>query len=501
MLLIFFLCFSCTGEQKKKEVVLYETYCASCHLAPAIADLPKHIWEQGILPEMGARLGIRENGFNPYKGVNFNEQAEMIKTGIYPSQPMIDQNDWTLLKAYIIAMAPDSLLPSDLLMPPKNLEQFEAFPITVDEKEGTMFSYLHVDDEHHRLILGDIASNLLEYNIARDTIIPLARLQTPLVDFSVGKEASFATVIGSLAPTALKTGAVIQLLDGKKRMVSGTMHRPVHTLVQDLNNDGHSELVVSEFGDLTGELSLLVRNENMEYDKRVILKQAGTLKVIAKDMDHDGALDLIVSTSQGDEGITILYQLPELRFRAEKVIRLSPVYGTSWFELIDYDGDGDDDIVTVNGDNADESYVHKPYHGVRLFINDGNNNFEQKYFYPINGATRVLADDFDQDGDVDFAVLSTFPDYEHRPEQAFVYLENTNENSFEFVPNTFDKVGLGRWFLMDSGDVDQDGDIDIVLSAFSFGFTTVPDDLSQYWKEQKVDLMVLKNKLIEVSEQ
>ena len=70
------------------------------------------------------------------------------------------------------------------------------------------------------------------------------------------------------------------------------------------------------------------------------------------------------------------------------MLRFSPVYGTSWFEMIDYDGDGDDDIVTVNGDNADESYVLKPYHGLRIYLNDGNNHFEEKYFYPFYGATR-----------------------------------------------------------------------------------------------------------------
>jgi len=55
--------------------------------------------------------------------------------------------------------------------------------------------------------------------------------------------------------------------------------------------------------------------------------------------------DLIALTSQGDETISILYQEDSLTFRSEKVIRFSPIYGISWFELIDYDSDGDDDII------------------------------------------------------------------------------------------------------------------------------------------------------------
>src|SRR5690606_20503160 len=121
--------------------------------------------------------------------------------------------------------------------------------------------------------------------------------------------------------------------------------------------------------------------------------------------------DLVVLHAQGDEGVTVLYQEDRLKFRAERVIRLSPVYGSSWFEMFDYDGDGDKDIALANGDNADLSFVNKPYHGLRVFINEGEHGFQQRYFYPLPGATRVAANDFDGDGDVDFAVSCFFPDY------------------------------------------------------------------------------------------
>jgi hypothetical protein len=267
-------------------------------------------------------------------------------------------------------------------------------------------------------------------------------------------------------------------------------------LVVDLNNDGSDEMVVSEFGNLIGSLSLLSLDENGEYKKSILLGQPGSTRTIAKDMDKDGQLDLIVLTSQGDESITILYQKENLNFSAEKVIRFSPIYGTSWFEMIDYDGDGDDDIVTVNGDNADKTYVHKPYHGLRLYLNDGNNVFTEVFFYPLNGATRFVVNDFDQDGDFDFAVISTFPDYENAPELALVYLENVDKTSYNFKPFTFKEVNLSRWFLMDTGDFDLDGDQDIILSALTYSFTPVPPALSNAWNETKADLLFLENTLI-----
>ena len=85
---------SCNSPKKDKAVVLYETNCASCHILPEINSLPKDIWSEKILPEMGARLGIRDSGYNPYKGLSFVEMEAVIKTGIFPGKPMLDKRDW-----------------------------------------------------------------------------------------------------------------------------------------------------------------------------------------------------------------------------------------------------------------------------------------------------------------------------------------------------------------------------------------------------------------------
>ena len=113
----------------------------------------------------------------------------------------------------------------------------------------------------------------------------------------------------------------------------------------------------------------------------------------------------------------------------------------------------------------------------------------------MNGATRLVASDFDQDGDIDFGIVSTFPDFKKQPEDSFVYLENTDAMGYKFKPYTFMDSQIGRWFLMDTADVDFDGDVDIILSSFTYNYTDIPDELSKLWDENNVDIMVLKNKL------
>ena len=76
----------------------------------------------------------------------------------------------------------------------------------------------------------------------------------------VDKEASaYVTTIGQLNPTELSSGQVFALKNKTAQPISEPLHRPVHMVVDDLNNDGNDELVVSEFGNLTGKLSLLVK--------------------------------------------------------------------------------------------------------------------------------------------------------------------------------------------------------------------------------------------------
>ena len=231
------------------------------------------------------------------------------------------------------------------------------------------------------------------------------------------------------------------------------------------------------------------------YDKEVLLNLPGAIRTLTRDMDNDGKKDIVALMTQSNESITIFYQTDDLEFQAKKVLEFSPVYGTSWFELVDYNGDGLEDIITVQGDNADISYVNKPYHGMRIHLNNGDGTYSESYFYPLYGATRVVSRDYDQDGDLDFALISTFPNYLEFPELTFVYLENKDSENYVFSTKILEDPTLARWFLMDAADIDNDGDEDIVLSSLTLGFTPVPEVLSERWKESNVDIVVLENLL------
>ena len=202
---------------------------------------------------------------------------------------------------------------------------------------------------------------------------------------------------------------------------------------------------------------------------------------------------MLVLFAQGDEQVALFTNQHDGTFQKKTLLRFPPVYGSSYLELADMNGDGQPDLVCTNGDNADYSQIIKPYHGIRVYLNDGKFGFKQAYFYPMPGAGQVLARDFDHDGDLDLVAISAFPDFSNNKPQVFVYLENKGKLSF--TPRSFAGADGGRWLVMAAGDLDHDGDDDIALGAYVRTLSPTPAVWTTRWQTTKSGLLVLDNQL------
>jgi FG-GAP-like repeat len=176
------------------------------------------------------------------------------------------------------------------------------------------------------------------------------------------------------------------------------------------------------------------------------------------------------------------------RFEESKILQFPAVYGSTYFELDDFNHDGFPDILYTCGDNADYSPILKPNHGVYIFLNDGKNHFRQRYFFPMHGCFKAMARDFDGDGDLDIAAISFFPDFKHAPEESFFYLENKGE--FNFQPYTIPQAAEGRWLTMDVGNFYGSGKPDTILGNFNYGLST---NNSSSHHQASFPFIVLKN--------
>ena len=474
---------------------LFIRHCTVCHLAADPASLTKEIWKNHVLPVMAARMGLIYPGYDPLRGLSEEERAIVNKNHIIPDQAVISNDDWTKLVNYILKNAPDSVsLDEKRLTRNAALKQFVREDIQVDRTSPSLITSLKYNTATKTLWIGNFYNRVFtwEYDTGVTQTIETA---SPAVDFNFDQNRTYFTEIGKLYPTELSTGAYTVFTGKKVEPVITALHRPVHTEIQDLNHDGVPEIVVCNFGNKTGSLSLYKKSKSGKYTEQVLLPLAGAIKCMVKDMDGDGKDDLVAMFSQGDESVYIFYQQENLKFKAKRVLRFPPNYGTTDMILTDYNHDGRMDIVTVHGDNADYSNILKAYHGIRLNINQNNAVFTEQFFYPIYGVTKVLAEDFDQDGDIDFVATAFFPDFGKLVDESFVYLENTDQAKFSFKSYIQqDKVPI-KTLALEKADLDGDGDMDIITGNFAQSPGPAPEALDSAWKSAKYGLSIFMNQL------
>ncbi|WP_409014431.1 MULTISPECIES: FG-GAP repeat domain-containing protein [Dyadobacter] len=270
------------------------------------------------------------------------------------------------------------------------------------------------------------------------------------------------------------------------------LRRPLQTSAADFNQDGKTDFVVSAFGHNQGGLYVFRQMQGGKFEKAAVREMAGATQSVTGDFNGDGWPDIIALFAHAQEGIWLFTNNQKGGFTEKELLRFPPVYGSSSFQLADFNADGLPDILYTAGDNSDYSRILKPYHGIYIFLNKGNFQFDKKWFYPANGATKAMAADFDGDGDLDIASIAFFADLIHNPGEKFLYFQNESvKSALKFQAFSPPIAQYGRWICMDVKDWDGDGDPDVVLGNYSRGFLN-QDDVKADWNVY-LPFIVLQN--------
>ena len=477
------------GESRENGEKVARAYCQSCHLFPEPALLDKASWTNGVLPEMAKWLGLTPPDLERLP----NDQI-VPDSNVFPTTPLVGPEDWRAIVQYYAANAPDKLPPPQRPKIQSGTSRFRVRPFPY-RRAIPMTLMVHIDAAQRRLYIGDAMTHTLEAWDANGTRVFGVQFDSGPVSISRDGESLDVTLVGRAFPSDLLKGKVVRLRPGSDDMqmgkVLGDLRRPAHTTRADLNGDGRADYIVSQFGHRKGRLSWFEADAAGSFVEHVLLDRPGTIRTEVRDMNNDGRPDIVAITGQAWEGV-YLFINEGGAFRQSALIEQHPVFGYSYFEMTDFDGDGDPDLLTTNGDNGESAAPPKPYHGLRIYLNDGG-RFTERWFFPLHGAYGARARDFDGDGDLDIAAISYFPDYATSPEESFVYLEN--KGNFDFQPASIPEHAAGRWITMDSGDLDGDGDDDVVLGSLVLGPPSIPipPTIRAAWTNGAPAVLLLEN--------
>ncbi|QDU11964.1 FG-GAP repeat protein [Gimesia aquarii] len=457
-----------------------QSFCGSCHLCPDPSVLTKEAWRMQI-PREYAHYEL-----SPRKNLRVPPMAEVIQ--------------------YFVTQAPEQHdLPIPIVDTPQGPIKFRKveFPQQSDKQMPSIshLNWIPGANESGKLLMTDMGSGevgWIQFDSSKPSYYPVAKLMNPAhierIDLNLDQNDDYLIAdLGSFGPADHDSGKVALLVfDNEKQAyrpqtLQEGLGRVADVKAADFDKDGDLDLVIAEFGWRdTGRL-LYLKNvspskASLKFEFQVLDGRHGASHVLITDLNHDGLPDLITLFSQEHEVIEAFLNQGAGRFKKKTIYQApEPAYGSSSISLVDLDQDGDLDLLYTNGDTMD-SFELRPSHSVQWLENKGTFPFQHHHIAVLTGAYCATHGDFDGDGDIDLAACTMTWNYQE-PRNTLVWYEQTAPGQFSRHPLDFSN---GQHAVIEAGDFDEDGDLDLAVGAFEVQDTDQNEWFSIWWNEGPV---------------
>jgi hypothetical protein len=357
---------------------------------------------------------------------------------------------------------------------------------TIIERPGAANVQLHdifEDIPGPELIVCDMLSGWVTWVDPDDPdmeLQPIAQLKHPchseLLDLDEdGQLDLLVAELGDPLPSDAQFGAVSLLRrvgerDFETVRLADNLGRVADARAADFDGDGDLDIAVGEFGWRKLGTVLFLENQSdppsqLKFEPKVVDPRHGSIHVPIIDINGDGKLDFYALLSQEHESVVAFLNKGQNEFDVETVYAgPHPHWGSSGLELVDFDGDGDQDLLMTNGDTLDDMKI-KDYHGISWLENTGTFPYEAHRIDFYYGVHRAEVGDLDNDGDFDIVASSFLPELpDSRLEEiqmsGLVWYEQISKGSFE--KRIIAEIRCD-FPTLDLGDFNNDGLLDVMV--------------------------------------
>jgi len=224
--------------------------------------------------------------------------------------------------------------------------------------------------------------------------------------------------------------------DGQQRFTVRTLvdkvARVADARAADFDGDGDLDVSVAGFGYDDGEISWLENTGGWAFVPHVLQRLSGGINAVPADLNGDARPDIVALLSQEWEEIWGFVNDGKGGFTPRMLWgSTNPDFGSSWLSMVDLDKDGDPDMLYANGDAFEYAPPNtRPWQGVQWLENKGGLTFELHRMVDLQGGTSPEAVDFDGDGDLDVLLVTLNNDWDDPQASSLFWLENDGAMHF-----------------------------------------------------------------------
>ncbi|MEE2819644.1 MAG: FG-GAP-like repeat-containing protein [Planctomycetota bacterium] len=252
----------------------------------------------------------------------------------------------------------------------------------------------------------------------------------------------------------------------QSHLIADNTDRVTDVRAGDFDGDGDLDIASAQFGYTQGKVRWYENLGLFNFQPHVLIDRSGAIHAPVVDIDNDGDLDIVALLSQEWETVVAFVNDGKGNFMPVILHDVADAdFSSSGIAIADLDSDGDADVIWTNGDAfVAVDYRPLPTHGLQWLENKGKLEFEYHRIGQMNGAYSPRVIDFDLDGDQDIITVSEFAYWDSPDAVSLRWWSQEQDGSFSpynLAPKPTHLV------TCDVGDIDNDGAMDIVAGGMA----------------------------------